>query len=375
MYGERDLVLIGRKALTLALISGLLFSTVAGLHFFNVAKATTRTVPDDYPTIQAAIGNSTQGDTILVKSGFCCETLVITRSITLIGEGQNTTFIDAGNATEHIIYINANNVSVEGFTITNNKGFPTSVPQPDGINLEYFLSGVSITNNTISSIQYGNGISLSYGSGNKVEANRITTCGGNGIFMEGGEGNNITNNDIVGNGFGALITNGSHNNTIVGNVFSNTTYNFGLQLDNDCSNNTLVGNTFATNQYGLALDPPSSNIFYHNNFINNSYQVLLFGRSDDWTGQINSWDNGKEGNYWSDYDAPEIGNSGIGSLPYYIEANWDGMVVYSDNYPLVSPFSNPPDVIPDLQSQTFLLVLFTMTLSLMIINYFKKCKQ
>ena len=374
-YRERDLVLIGSKALTVSLMSVLLFSTVVGLHCFNVAKATTITVPDDYPTIQAAIGNSTQGDTILVKSGIYYETLVITRSIALIGEGQNTTFIDAGNATEHIIYINANNVSVEGFTITNNRGFPTSVPQPDGINLEYFSSGVSITNNTISCIQYGNGISLSYGSGNKIEANRITTCGGTGIFMEGGEDNNITDNDVVCNGFGTLITNESHNNTIVGNVFANTTYNFGLQLDNGCSNNTVVGNTFTNNQYGLALDPPSSNIFYHNNFINNSYQVLLFGRSDDWAAEINSGDNGKEGNYWSDYDAPEIDNSGIGSLPYYIEANWDGMVVYSDNYPLISPFSNPSDVIPDLQAHTFLLVFMTMTLSLMIISYFKKRKH
>lgn len=339
------------------------------------AEPSTIIVPDDYATIQAAIGNSTQGDTVLVKSGIYYETLVITRSITLIGEGRNTTFIDAGNATENIIYINANNVSVEGFTITNNKGFPTSVPQPDGIKLEYFSSSVSIKNNTISSIQYGNAISLLYGSGNKIEANRITTCGGSGILLEGGEGNSITNNAVVGNSFGTLITYGSHNNTIVGNVFANATGNFGLQLDNDCSNNTVVGNTFATNQYGLALEPPSSNLFYHNNFINNSYQVLLFGNRDDWTGQINSWDNGKEGNYWSDYDAPEIDDSGIGSLPYYIEANWDGMVVYSDNYPLVSPFSNPSDVIPDFHSQTFLLVLMTMTLSLTVINYFKKRKR
>ena len=62
-------------------------------------------------------------------------------------------------------------------------------------------------------------------------------------------------------------------------------------------------------------------------------QSLLFGRNNDWAGFANYWDNGKEGNYWSDYlskypNATELDHSGIGEPPYAIIDN----TTYSDNY-------------------------------------------
>ncbi len=350
-----------KKAIALLLI---LVSVTSGCAAFLPAQAEpkTITVPNDYPTIQAAIGNASQGDTVFVKTGTYYETLVITKSLTIVGEGKEKTVVDAKNATENIIYINANNVCIEGFTITHNKGFPTSVTEPDGIRAEYLSSGLSIRNNTINSIQYGNGITLQHGSGNTIEANHIMTCGGFGIFVDGGSENSIRNNVVVGNGFGTLITDGSHNNTIFGNVFANSAYNHGLQLDNDCSSNTVVGNTFANNRYGLALEPPSSNIFYHNNFLNNTFQVLLFGGKDSWVGLVNSWDNGTEGNFWSDYVASELDHSGVGSLPYSIRANWDSQVVYLDNYPLIFPFGTLPDEIPEFSPQNVLPLFIVTTL-------------
>ena len=140
------------------------------------------------------------------------------------------------------------------------------------------------------------------------------------------------------------MSDASGNNTIIGNYFGNSTYNYGLQLDNDCSNNTVVGNTFAFNQYGLALEPPSSNTFYHNNFIQNTIQALLFGRNSDWAGLVNYWDDGKEGNYWSDYHGTEIDHTGIGNPPYPLVANWDGNTVYFDNYPLILPFNTSSSI-------------------------------
>ncbi len=302
------------------------------------AQSKTIVVPDDYLTIQAAIDNASQGDTILVGSGTYYETLVIEKPLFLIGESQKTTFINANNATENIIYINASFVTIENFTISNNKGYPYSVTEPDGIRSEYFSSHINIANNTISSIQYGNGISLQYGSENTIIGNNITNCGGTGIYIEGGSGCSIIDNNIVNNGFGTSVSGASKNNTIVGNYFGNSTYNYGLQINNDCLNNTIAGNTFAYNQYGLALQPPSSNTIYHNNFIQNTFQALLFGRNSDWAGLVNNWDNGKEGNFWSDYDGTEIGHTGIGNSPYPLVANWDGSTVYFDNYPLISPY-------------------------------------
>jgi len=321
------------KTLSLVLVLVFLTSVYTFQSATVNAQSKTITVPDDYPTIQSAIDNASYGDTIYVKSGTYYETLTINKSLSLIGEDQETTFINANNATNNIIYINTSNVSIVNFTITNNKGFPYSVTEPDGIRAEYFSSGINIINNTISSVQYGNGISLLYGSGNTITGNKITTCGGTGVFVEGGSRCSIIANYIVNNGFGTLLSDESKNNTIIGNYFGNSTYNYGLQLNNDCSNNTVVGNTFAFNQYGLALEPPSSNTFYHNNFIQNTIQSLLFGRNYDWAGFANYWDNGKEGNYWSDYHGTEIGQTGIGNSPYPLIANWDGNVVYFDNCP------------------------------------------
>ena len=52
------------------------------------------TLPDDYPTITAAIGNATDGDTIFVRSGIYEEkTLEINKTVSLVGENANNTKI------------------------------------------------------------------------------------------------------------------------------------------------------------------------------------------------------------------------------------------------------------------------------------------
>ena len=51
-------------------------------------------VPDDYPTIQEAIDNATDGDTIFVKKGTYEENpLEINKTLSLIGEGADSTKI------------------------------------------------------------------------------------------------------------------------------------------------------------------------------------------------------------------------------------------------------------------------------------------
>jgi pectin methylesterase-like acyl-CoA thioesterase len=51
-------------------------------------KATTITVPDDYPTIQAAINAAIPGDTIYVRNGLYPEHLEINKAVTLEGESK-----------------------------------------------------------------------------------------------------------------------------------------------------------------------------------------------------------------------------------------------------------------------------------------------
>jgi len=56
---------------------------------------------------------------------------------------------------------------------------------------------------------------------------------------------------------------------------------------------------------------------------------------------FNFWDNGYEGNYWSNYNGTDLDYDGVGDtiLP------WDGV----DNYPIMSLFLNPCDIDHDLE--------------------------
>jgi parallel beta-helix repeat protein len=95
----------------------------------------------------------------------------------------------------------------------------------------------------------------------------------------------------------------------------------------------LSGNNITANSIdGVCLFSSSNNMFFHNNFINNTQQV-----SSD--GSPNTWDNGypSGGNYWSDYrtaypNATEVDSSGIWNTSYVIDSN------NIDRYPLMGPF-------------------------------------
>jgi len=80
------------------------------------------TVPDEYLSIQEAINNSRHGDTIFVKSGIYLENIAVDKnSLRLVGENRNTTIID-GYGTGIVVYVEANNTELNGFTIQNSGG-------------------------------------------------------------------------------------------------------------------------------------------------------------------------------------------------------------------------------------------------------------
>lgn len=82
------------------------------------------------------------------------------------------------------------------------------------------------------------------------------------------------------------------------------------------------------------------NILYNNNFINSEQLVKNIGDN-----MANLWDNGFEGNYWSDYNGVDQNDDGIGDTPYsvkseHLDYELRTMVEYvcgQDNYPLMAP--------------------------------------
>ena len=179
----------------------------------------------------------------------------------------------------------------------------------------------------------GTGISLRSRSNvtlKNVEVTNFTY----GIFLYDSSSNTITGNTASNNDFGILLYSFSSNNTLTGNNASN---NFrGISLY-DSSSNTITGNTASNNTYGIYLYASSNNDVFHNNLIGNTLQAIVAGIID-----TNTWDNGCEGNYWSDYNGTDSDGDGIGDTPYVVDEN------NQDNYPLMNYYWNPADIDHDL---------------------------
>jgi nitrous oxidase accessory protein NosD len=84
---------------------------------------------------------------------------------------------------------------------------------------------------------------------------------------------------------------------------------------------------------------------YHNNFINNEEHVSPYKREpyDIWTPRPpeSHWDNGREGNFWSNYNGTDTNGDGIGETAYLASSYHN----ITDRFPLTKPYPvalNPP---------------------------------
>jgi parallel beta-helix repeat protein len=232
-----------------------------------------------YPSIQEAIKNASDGGSIYVSSGVYNERLVINKTVNMFGENSETTIVD-GNGTNTVISIGMPNVNITKFTVENATW---------GFYLNRSANYCSISNC-------------------RIENNSL------GIFMKSDE--NLVRGNLIANNSGS-----------------------GIEMYASCScspvwGNTVEENNFLNNGYGVQLYQTTLCKFYHNNFINNTHQVLCSAG--------NEWDDAypSGGNYWSDYngtdfyygqDQNETGNDGIGDTRYTV---FDG---YKDRYPLMGP--------------------------------------
>jgi parallel beta-helix repeat protein len=269
------------------------------------AESRNITVPTDYASIQEAINKADPGDTIYVKAGDYNGSLIIQKSIALIGQ-KGTRINNWIIGVQPAILVTANNVTIKGLTIDN-----PSISPP---------------------WQVKRGIHLLGATNCLIQNNTVRRCDEEGIWLYQSVNNTIDGN-TVNYATPALSIGDSANNIITNNYL--TSKWTALSLYNDAYNNTFTDNTIFDSDEGVLIgDLSYDNLFYHNNFLSN--RVSVAGGSANQNG-TNAFDNGSEGNYYSDYNDIDADGDGIGDSPYAM-IMWGRDLI--DNYPLMQQWTD-----------------------------------
>jgi parallel beta-helix repeat protein len=218
---------------------------------------------------------------------------VTVRNLTLKNNGQG------------LLIVNSTGINVENLTLTDN-GQGLLIVNSTGINVE----NLTLT---------GNEVGVELVRTNTSTVKNVKANGPIGVSLQYSNDSTIVGNTIIGYQLygwaSGIIMNHSHNSTIVGNII------IGYQLGGcgifvDFSHNsTIFRNDILENLYGIILENSNGSKIYQNNFINNPEQIWSSG------GSTAEWDNGREGNFWSDYEGEDSNGDGIGDQPYLVDQN------------------------------------------------------
>jgi len=218
---------------------------ISGFAVSNVYGETTIAVDDsggaDYTSIQEAVYNANDGDTILVHAGTYTENVNVAKQLTIKSESENPdgTIVQASDPNDHVFYATADNVTISGFRVTGANGIGK-----DGIHLEG-VTACDVANNIVSNNWCG--IYLLDSRKNTLRDNTVKSNSNYGIFLVK-SGNNTLHNNLV-----------------------NSNNRYGIALDTS-NNNNLSDNTVHSNgEHGIALGTSSHNRMRNNNIFNNTY--------------------------------------------------------------------------------------------------------
>jgi nitrous oxidase accessory protein NosD len=368
--------------------------TLALSHGLVQAQSQSRTfvVPDDYGKISQAILHANNGDTVYVKTGNYSEgPLFVNKTISLMGENKDTTRVSINTqgheVTESIIFhytwyetaltVTADGFKLSGFSVTTNGGniqanSTRAIIAGNCIAADVDAIGLSmkVTDNSLWT-DSNNGLTVT-GDFCNVSANKISgslTVSGENNLIESNQvqsnmyvysNESLVRNNILRDSYG-MFTIGGNNNIISRNTLDHL--GFGPKLEGK-------GNKFLLNNItrcGIAISPGTGNIIYanyfsknawildsvfpytqvndksvifHNNFIDN-HNYKVGGGSLDTADCL--LDDGRQGNYWSDYRGTDSNIDGVGDTAYVFDEN------HSDHYPLMAPFdfSSTPESTPN----------------------------
>ena len=284
---------------------------------------------ENYTSIQEAVNNSQNGDTIVVSPGIYIENVNVTKELAIVsktdvsGDMANRTYVIGAIPANDVFSIKSNNVRITGFHIM---GGPSGIDayQEVGIYLEG-VQNCSLSNNTLMLNDVG--IGLENSQGNFLDNNQIC-LGSTGIILSRSNENKLSNNLVETNDEGILLDN-STNNTLMNNTAKSNDIglllgtsrtnmlennsisknSYGVVLENMAESNTLTNNSLSMNGLGIYLRGATSNMISLNKFFN------FINAVDEGT---NSWNSSSAGNKWKDYNGTDADGNGIGDTPYVV---------------------------------------------------------
>lgn len=250
-------------------------------------------------SIQSAINSSHPGQIIEVQNGTFHERINITKPLILRGDGRP--IIDAGGFGSAIT-ISANGSTLMGFTSTG-----SGIDGGDA-GIRVLSSGNVIRDNVAINNNYG--IILNHADKNAVFLNNIAENRKDGILLAHSNSNLIWGNNASMNGNGISIVTSIANTINSNNITRN---GLGINISSNSMSESIskhgkgvsikYASSSKSTSYNIDKNSTSSssnvNIIYKNNLQDNSNSAFDDGNSQ--------WDNGKEGNHYSDFDSYEQG--------------------------------------------------------------------
>ena len=233
-FRPNNLAVVGavmnKTALTLTLIVALFLTFVlVSLPQNGLVKAKTKTiiVPDDYASVQEAVDNASEGDVVLVKSGIYNGSVLIDKSISLIGEDkEKTTILGDWRLNGTVVLVQRDGVTVKNLKI---EAIRNSGSSGRGVHL------LNVRNCQVSTcvfVECGIGVWLYGASENIVEMN----------MMDGAH-------EAMPSTAGIKLQN-SQNNRIIRNIVKEYKRGIGIRFLYSNKNN-LSGNQISNNYQGL----------------------------------------------------------------------------------------------------------------------------
>ena len=224
------------------------------------------TVPKDFPTIQRALGEAEEGDTVFVRKGTYKENITLVDDVALVGEDMLTTIIDGRR--KGPVVIGADGALITGFTIQNGTtGILCKNTRPiidrnliidnKGTGVHALVTLPDITNNIIYRNEW------------------------TGIFLEAVRGTrtSISNNVILENGYSGIFAANRtevlvRNNVIAGNK------QYGIFLGPDARRTRINSNNFHRNRLHYNANADSESVRQTNISVSPQFRSPGYPRFD-----------------------------------------------------------------------------------------------